>query len=73
MSSSLSSLVGNFSEGLHNYKCSKCKSSLDCTSTKDNQLIFECRECSKNHKNHFNKDLIKRFENTCEICHIDFS
>ena len=73
MSSSLLSLAGNLSEGLHNYKCANCKSCLDYISNKDNQLIFKCRECSKNHKKHFNKDLIQGYENTCEICHIDFS
>ena len=68
MSSSLSSLADNLSEGLHNYKCTNCKSCLDYISTKDNQLIFKCIECSKNRKKHFSKDLIKRFENTFEFC-----
>ena len=73
MSNSLSSLVDNLSEGLHNYKCTDCKSCLDYISTKDNQLIFKCIECSKNHKKHFNKDLIKRFKNTYEVCDIDIN
>ena len=51
MSSSLSSLVDNLSEGFHNYKCTKYKSCLDYISSKDNQLIFKCRKCSKNHNN----------------------
>ena len=71
MSSSLPSLIDNLSAGLHNYKCINCKSCLDYISTKDNQLIFKHRECSKNHKKHFNKDLIKRFENTYEFCDRD--
>ena len=29
MSSSLSKLVDNLSEGIHNYKCSDCESNLD--------------------------------------------
>ena len=29
--------------------------------TKDNHLVFKWTECSKNHKKHFNKDLIKNF------------
>ena len=33
MSSSLSSLVDNLSEVLHNYKCTNCKSCLDYIST----------------------------------------
>ena len=63
MSNSLPSLVDNLSKGLHNYKCTNCKSCLDYI-VKDNQLIFKCIECSKNHKKHFSKDLIKRFEDT---------
>ena len=42
MSSSLSSLVDNLSEGIHNDKCIDCKSSLDYMKTKDEQLIFRC-------------------------------
>ena len=68
-SSSLSSLVDNLSEGLHNYKGTNCKFRLNYISTKeDNQLRFKCIKCKKSHKNHFNKDLIKRFENTYEFC-----
>ena len=67
MSSSQSNLVDNLSEGLHNYKRTNCKSCLDYKSTKNNQLVFKCIKCSKNHKKHFNKDLIKRFENTYEF------
>ena len=64
MSSSLSSLIDNLYEGLHNYKCRNYKSFLDCIQTKDDQIIFKCIEYSKNQQEHFNKDSIKRFENT---------
>ena len=40
MSSSLSNLVDNLSEGLHNDRCIDCKSCLDYMSIKDNQLTF---------------------------------
>ena len=40
MSSSLSSLVDNLSEGLHSDKCSDCKSCRDYMTTKGDQLIF---------------------------------
>ena len=61
MSSSLSSLVDNLSEGLHSDKCTDCKSCLDYMITKDEQLIFRCFECKNNYKKEFNKELIKRF------------
>ena len=50
MSSSLSDLVDNLSEALHNNKWTECKSNLDCLSTKDDQLIFRCFECKKNYE-----------------------
>ena len=68
MSSSLSSLVDNLTEGLHNDKCTDCKSCLDYMLIKDNQLIFKCLKCNKNHNKEFNKDLIKGFANTYEFC-----
>ena len=50
MSSSLSNLVDNLSEGLHSDKCTDCKSHLDYMTTKDEQLIFRCFVCKKNYK-----------------------
>ena len=71
MSSSLSNLVDNLSEGLHNDKCTDCKSYLDYMSVKNNQLIFRCFNCKKNDKKDFNKLLIKRFANIYEFCDRD--
>ena len=73
MSSSLSSLVSNLSDGLHSDKCTDCKSCLDYTITEEDQLIFRCFDCKKNYKNDFNKDLIKRFENTYKFCDRDIN
>ena len=69
-SSSSGPVVDNLSEVLHNYKFTNCKFCIGYVLTKDNQLIFKCKciECSKNHKKHFNKDSIKRCENTYEFC-----
>ena len=71
MSSSLSNLVDNLSEGLHSGKCTDCKYCLDYMMLKDDQLIFRCFECKKNYKKGFNKELIKRFKNTYEFCNKD--
>ena len=73
MSSSLSSLVDNLSEGLQSDKCTDCKSCLDYMTTKDEQLIFSCFECKKNYKKNFNKELIKRFANIYEFCNEDIN
>ena len=73
MSRSLSSLVDNLSEGLHNDKYTDCKSYLEYIPTKDELLIFSCLKCNKNHKKHFNKYLIKRFSNAYEFCDGDIN
>ena len=67
MSSSLSSLADNLAEELHDNKCTDYESFLEYISTKDELLIFNCLKCSKHHKEHFNKYLIKRFTNTYEF------
>ena len=68
MSTSLSSLVSNLSEGIHNDRCIDCTSCLDYMTAKDEQLIFRCFSCKENCEKNFNKDLIKRFANTYEFC-----
>ena len=55
MSTSLSNLVCNSSEGLHNDRCIDCKSYLDYMTTKDDQesctqLILRCFRCKKNYE-----------------------
>ena len=47
VSSPLSNLDDNLSEGLHCDKFLDCKSCLDYMSVKDDQLIFWCFECKK--------------------------
>ena len=64
MSTSLSKLVDNLSEGLHNNKCIDYKSCLEYMKTKDEKLILRCFSCKKNYEKDFNKELIKRFANT---------
>ena len=68
MSTSLSKLVDNLSEGLHNNRCIDCKSCLDYIQTKDEKLIFRCFSCKKNYEKDFNKELIERFANIYEFC-----
>ena len=63
ISTSLSKLVDNLSEGLHNDKCKDCKAYFDYMTTKDEKLIFRCFSCKKNYEKDFNKDLIQRFAN----------
>ena len=71
MSSSLSNLVNNLSEGLHSEKCAHGKSHLDYMSIKDGKLIFRCFRCKINYEKKFNKELIKRFANMYKFCNKD--
>ena len=71
MSSSLSKLADNLSEGIHNNKCADCKSNLDYIKTKNEKLILECYNCKQRCKKKFNKELIKRFASTYEFCNND--
>ena len=54
MSMSLSKLIDNLSEGLHNNKCLDCKSCLDYIKTKNEKLIFKCFKCKQNYEKDFN-------------------
>ena len=71
MSTSLSSLVDNLSDRLQSNKCKNCESCLYYMKAEDNQLVFECLNCNKNHNKDFNKELINRFSNTCKLCNGD--
>ena len=62
MSSSLSKLVHNLSEGIHNNKCVDCKSCLDYIKTKNEKLILKCFNSEQYYKKKFNKELIKRLK-----------
>ena len=73
MSSSLSNIVDNLSEGLHSNKCTNSKSCLDFMTTKDEQLIFRRFRCKKNYEKDFNQELIQSFANIYEFCNGDLN
>ena len=60
MASSLSKLVDNLLEGIHNNKCSDCGSSLDyfkiMAERKNEKLILECYNCKQRYKEHLIKN-----------------
>ena len=73
MSSLLSNLVDNLSEGIHNNKCLDCNSSLDYVwITKNEKLLLKCFNCNNYYKKKFNKELIKKFKNT-SFCNNDLN
>ena len=67
MSMSLSKLIDNLSEGLHNNKCLDCESCLDYIKTKNEKLILKCFNCIQYYEKGFNKELIERFSSTYEF------
>ena len=73
MATSLSKLVDNLTEGIHNDKYIKCKSSLCYMKVTDKKLIFRCFNCKKNYEKEINKELLERFSNTYEFCDKDFN
>ena len=73
MASSLSKLVDNLSEGIHNSKCVTRKSCLDYIKTKNEKLILEYYNCKQRYRKKFNKELIKRFTSTYSFCDNDLS
>ena len=74
MSSSLSKLADNLSEGIHNNKCSDCESNLDYIKIKKNEkLLLKCFNCNIYYTKKFNKDLMKKFKNTYSFCKSDLN
>ena len=73
MSTSLSNVVNNLSENIHNGKCIDSKSCLDYMTIKDEKLILGCFKGKKNYEKDFNKELIKRFANIYRFCNKDLN
>ena len=73
MATSLSKLVDNLTEGIHNDKCINCKSDISYMKVMDETLIFRCFNCKKNYKKEINKELIERFASTYEFCNNDLN
>ena len=73
MSSSLSKLVDNLSEGIHNNKRVDCSSCLDYIKIRNEKLLLKCFNCNNYYKKKINQDLIKKFKNTYSFCDNDLN
>ena len=73
MSTSLSKLVNNLSDGLHKNKCRNCKSRLDYVKAEESRLIFRCSGCNRSHHEDVHNDLINRFSSTYNFCQEDIN
>ena len=82
MSSSLSKLVDNLSEGIHNNKCLDCNSCLgyiwittarpSSLEHKNEKLLLKCFNCNNYYKKKF-KELIKKLKNMYSFCNNDLN
>ena len=73
MAASLSKLVDNLTDNIHNDKCVKCKSNLCFVNAINETLLFKCIDCGKEYEKGFNKELLERFSNTYECCGNDLN
>ena len=73
MATSLSTLVDNLTENVHNDKCDKCESNLCFVRAMNETLLFKCIDCEKEYEKGFNKELLERFSNTYEFCGNDLN
>ena len=73
MATSLSKLVDNLTEGIHNDKCNKCESNPCFVNTMNETLTFECVDCKKEYKKDINNKLKERFSNVYEFCGYDMN
>ena len=73
MATSLSKLVDNLTDNIHNDRCIKCKSNLCFVRAMNETLLFKCIDCEKEYEKGFNKELLERFSNTYEFCGNDLN
>ena len=71
MATSLSNLVDNLTEGIHNIKCKHFGCFLEYESVKDNLIKYKCLSCNKNYSNKIDEELKKRFKNTFKFSNND--
>ena len=70
---SLSALVDNLSNGLHNKKCLDCRPGLEYMIAKDDILIFRCFKYKKNGEIDFDKELLNKFSSVYYFCKGDIN
>ena len=73
MATSLSKLVENLTDNIHNDKCNKCKSNLCFVNVVNEKLKFKCIDCEKEYEKEFNKELVESFANTYKFCDNDLN
>ena len=73
MATSLSNLVDNLTEKIHNDKCIKCMSNLCFVNAINETLTFKYLDCKKEYKKNINNKLKEKFSNVYEFCGYDMN
>ena len=73
MATSLSKLVDNLTEKIHNDKCIKCMYNLCFVNAINETLSFECLDCKKEYQKNINNKLKEKFSNVYEFCGYDLN
>ena len=73
MASSLSSLVGNLTEGIHKTKCKDYDYFLEYESAKNNLIKYKWTPCNKDYSNKIDEELKKQFKNTFKFSNNDIN
>ena len=71
MASSLTNLLDNLAEGIHQIKCKDCF--LEYENLKDNLIKYKCLSYNKDYSNKFDEKLIKNFQKTFKFSNDDFN
>ena len=73
MMASLSDLVDNLSDRLHNKKCTDCGLNLEFMIAKVDILVFRCFKCKKNCEIDFDKELTNKVLSVYDFCKGDIN
>ena len=71
MTTSLSNLADNLTEGIHKIKCKDCDFFLEYESVKDNLIKCKCLSCNENYLKTTDEELKKRFKSTFKFSNND--
>ena len=71
MGTSLSEIVDNLTEGIHEIKCKNYGCFPEYENVKDNLIKYKSLSCNKEYSSKLNKELKKKFNNTFKFSNND--
>ena len=73
MTTSLSNLVDNLTEGISKLECKDCDCFLEYESLKENSIKYKCKSWKKDYSNIIDAELKKRFKKTFKFSNNDIN